>query len=252
MEEEPSVQIATLKLSKKDLISLPKYVASFLIELDLCCNDISLFSLIWMQLSNSHRQADNAAKGMITTRKLMCLRHLNSRLFEIKKKIPEFIKLAKPSGDLSNTVEFYEEKRSYIFDAENAQVSKWLRNKVTSHFSGDELLEMITNFPDSHHFIINVHKIDINSVSSLAEEIAFFGKANEREWSIDDFSSFQDWVLNTGSLFVKLRQKLIIDIYQSFLGHLHLQAVDVRTSDHDVRYLGEAYMPIFFLKDTKL
>jgi hypothetical protein len=185
-DQKVAVNLASLEISAAELSAIPRRDAAFIASQELAFNDIQFFLLLEiLSLNADHLTDDDVCKQYATGRRLVALRNLCSRIYEIHESVIVQHKIAKRH----TTTTILDKEVIVAMAAHIADIRKdrffslmdWIRNGVTHRYSANRITKVLGNFPGDHKFQIFVHEMDGNSFAPFAEEIAFFGHSLSRQ-----------------------------------------------------------------------
>ena len=242
-----SIPLGKLVFTGAELKRLPKQERAFMVSCEIANNDIHFFLTLCLQTLTSHSD-DDISQQYATTRHLICVRNLSARVYEFHKLLVAYQKALKRGKLPPNLVvdatltEFATVLCAHRF----FEVMEWQRINVTAHYLQNDLPGLIDNFPDDHEFVDFEHKMEGNSLSILAEEIAFFGSMNSGSFTIDDVNKFMDWVNDLTRRVKKFRQSFILGLIHANYPDKALIPVEANPPSELVRDVYEAALPLFF------
>jgi hypothetical protein len=254
-DQKVAIHLASLEISAAELSAIPKRDAAFIASQELAFNDIQFFLLLELMSLNANRLTDNdVCKQYAAGRKLMCLRNLCSRIYEIHEGVIAQHKIVNRRKTVLDqeviaamAAHIAEIRKNHFFS-----IMKWLRNGVTNHYSANRIAEVLGSFPEDHKFQIFLHKMDGNSFAPLAEEIAFFGIMNEHSLSYHDVQEFQNWLNALSKRCVKFRSDLLVALMKSKFPCKALKPMLIEVPAELVTEITEATLPIFGTVDGEL
>lgn len=241
------IPLAKLVFTCAELKRLSKQERAFLVASEIANNDIQFFLILCLQTFKSHNE-DEISRQYATTRHFICVRNLSVRIYEFYNLLVGYQKALKRGNLPPNTVvdATLTEFESALCAHRFFKMMKWLRTNVTAHYLPNDLPGLIDNFPDDHEFVDYEHTMEGNSISILAEEIAFFGSMNSSGFTIDDVDKFMDWVNDLTRRFKKFRQTFILGLMHANYPDKTMIAVEANPPLELVRDVHEAALPLFF------
>jgi hypothetical protein len=251
-DQKVAVNLASLEISAAELNAIPKSDAAFIASQEIAFNDIQFFLLLVNMSDNANRLTDdNVCRLYAAGRRLIALRNLCSRIYEIHVSVIAQHKIAERHRRTILDEEVIAEMAAHIADIRKVRffsLMNWIRNGVTHHYAANRIAEVLGNFPDDHKFQIFLHKMDGNSFAPLAEEIAFFG--HSLSWQ--DLQEFEKWLRELFKRCVKFRRDLLVALMKSKFPNKALKPMLIEVPAELVTELTETPLPIFATVDGEL
>ncbi|MDP8996076.1 MAG: hypothetical protein M3O03_03615 [Pseudomonadota bacterium] len=193
-DESHLTEYAVIEFTTAEIQSLPEIEQAFLLSASLILNDIRFH---WAILGRSKEDAtEDTLKTMQMVRALWGLRKLASVIVESEKILGMYV------GKISYLKLLVDGGQRVLTHNGNAsnylKVARLLRDRTSSHYGAEELVEHINNFAPTVSHKIFPHKQQGNSISALCEQILTIPTILS-SFEGATFNGFQDWCLKNSN-----------------------------------------------------